>query len=296
MLARLARTAPLALAFMLSACSSPKFYDIGVPTGARFPAPSAAPGGLAGLVGSSNVVSQEEAELRDLQKRPTAIAFPARVGVLFYEYQDPLKKEDHQVVLDQLGADMVAGGLVTNVAQLPSNLARQGDSLEALRKLAARFQVDVLLLVSGGQSFDRADSQPATGIFNFGSQTAFEARSTLTGLAVGVYSGTFLTPYEVVGKAGPETLDPNAGSFGADQYRLRKAAHEIALKRLKDDFVAGLGRTKAAQDAAPLASPVPSAGATPTPDTAASPSPGGFTSPGGSPTPSPSPTTVTTVL
>lgn len=291
MLARLVRTAPLALATALSACASPASYALGsrVPGSAPDYAPSPA-GGLAGLVGNSSVISQEEAELRDLQRRPTAIAFPARVGVLFYEYRDPLKKEDHQTVVELIGKDMVASGLVTHVAQIPSNLVRTGDSLEALRKLAARFQVDVLLLVSGSQSLDRADEQPATGIFNFGSQTAFIARSTLTGLAVGVYSGTFLTPYEVVGTGGPETLDPNAGSYAADQYRLRKAAHETALKRLKDDFVAGLGRTKAAQDALPPATPAPSA----TPSVG--PSPSASPSASASPSPSPSPTSSTTLL
>lgn len=273
MAARLVRLAPLALAFVLAACSSPIASMPGMTT--RAPSPSA--GGLAGLVGESSVVSAEEAELRDLQRRPTAIAFPSKVGVLFYQYNDPLKKEDHQALLDNLAKEMVATGLVSTVAPIPSNLVRPGDSLDALRKLAARFQVDVLLLVSGSQTFDRADEQPAAGIFNFGSQTSYEARSTLTGLAVGVYSGTFLTPYEVVGKNGPETLDPNAGTFGADQYRIRKAAHEAALKRLKDDFMAGLGRTKAAQDAAPPASPAPSPSPSPaasaSPDASASPSP-----------------------
>lgn len=278
---RLVRLAPLALALALSACSGPAPTMLPTPSMAK---PAVGPGGLAGLVNNSSVISQEEAELRDLQKRPTAIQFPARVGVLFYEYNDPLKKEDHQALLEQIGRDLVATGLVTNVAQIPNNLVRPGDSLEALRKLAARFQVDVMLLVSGSQSFERADAQPATGIFNFGSETAFEARSTLTGLAIGVYSGTFLTPYEVVGKAGPETLDPNAGSYAADQYRLRKAAQEGALRRLKDDFVAGLGRTKAAQEAAP---PAPA----PTDAPSASPSPGASPSPDAeaSPTPSPSP-------
>lgn len=274
----IARTAPLALAFLLAACSGPSATVPGM-AGPMPTRPSAGPGGLAGLVGNSSVISQEEAELRDLQRRPTAIAFPARVGVLFYEYNDPLKKEDHQAIVEAIGKEMVATGLVTTVAQIPNNVVRPGDSLEALRKLAARFQVDVLLLVSGQQGFVRADEQPATGLFSFGNLTAYEARSTLTGLAVGVYSGTFLTPYEVVGKAGPETLDPNAGAFAADQYRLRKAAHEQSLRRLKDDFVAGLGRTKAAQDAAPPATPAPSP--------SASASPAASASPDASPSPSP---------
>ena len=277
---RIARLAPLAATALLAACSSPAPMLAGMP----MPKPSAAAGGLAGLVGNSAVISQEEAELRDLQKRPTAIAFPARVGVLFYEYQDPLKKEDHQAIVEAIGKEMVETGLVTTVAQIPPNVVRPGDSLDALRKLAARFQVDVLLLVSGRQSFERADQQPAAGWFGLGGNlTAYEARSTLTGLAIGVYSGTFLTPYEVVGKAGPETLDPAAGSFAADQYRIRKAAHEDSLRRLKADFVAGLGRTKAAQDAAPPATPGSSEAPSASPSVDASASP--------SPSPSPSPST-----
>jgi len=56
--------------------------------------------GLAGLVNNSGVITAEEAELRDIQRRPTAIAFPASVGVLFYDYSDPLRPEDQQAAVE----------------------------------------------------------------------------------------------------------------------------------------------------------------------------------------------------
>ena len=261
-------------------------HSILAPMSAGYATPraSAGPGGLAGLVGGSSVINAEEAELRDIQRRPTAIAFPARVGVLFYEYSDPLKQEDSQAIVEALGKQMIDGKLVSVVSQIPKTVVPADASLDSLRKLAARFQVDVLLLVSGAQTFDRADAQPTGWFASFSNTTSFEARTTLTGLAIGVYSGTFLTPFQVVGKAGPLTLDPSSPSFGADAYVIKKEAHEGALKRLREEFMTGLQRAKEAQDSAPPPTPTPS----PSPQASASPSPSAAPAASASPSASPS--------
>lgn len=285
MIARLTRCFPFSFvaALALAACSSPSVP--GMAPGS-FSSPSPSSGGLAGLVGQSNVISAEEAELRDIQRRPTAIVFPARVGVLFYEYADPLKNEDHQAAVDKLGRELLATGLVTSAAEIPSNLVRPRDSLDTLRKLAARFQVDVLLLVSGSHEFTRSGTQPAAGLFGGNSEANFDARSTVTGLAIGVFSGTFLTPFQVVGTVNNTKLSTDASDYAAKVYALEKTAHEAALVTLKARFVETLTQAKQTQDAAPPPTPTPVPTATPSAAASADPS----ASPAASAEPTPSPT------
>jgi hypothetical protein len=176
-----------------------------------------------------------------------------------------------------LGGELVKSGMVGAISQIPNSLVNRGEGIEAIRTLAARFQVDVVLMVSGSNQATTAAEQTESW-FNFSNATSYESRATLSGLALGVYSGTFLAPFQVVGKAGPIVVDPADPGASAQIYALRKQAQLYALDALKGQFLAGLTQLKATQDAA---TPAPAPSPTPTP--ASSPSP--------SPTPSASPST-----
>jgi hypothetical protein len=257
-------------ALVLAGCSSP------APTapGTSVPTGSAAPGGsLGNLVGGA--ITQEEAELRDIQQRPNEIAFPVKVGILFYDYQTSLKPEDQQALLQGVSTDLVATGLVKDVFQIPPSMLRGGDSIDTIRKLSARFQVDALVIVSGSQSFQRADAQPLGFWDSFSNRAYFEARTNLSAIAMNVYSGTFLTPLQAVGKEGPALLDTDAKDYPTTVYAMRQKAETAAFTQLKTDFVTSLTKLKAVAIA-------PGTGATPTP----SPSPSSIASP--VPTASPS--------
>lgn len=250
----------LALVLSLAGCTGP----MAIPgTGNRAPVSGKAgasdANGLAGLIGSG-ISSPEEQELRDVMRRTPHLEFPIKAGLLFYDFEDPLKGEDHQAIVEKANQDMVATGLVRAVAQLPSALLKGGDSLDAIRKLAARFQVDVLVIVTGRPEFTKATQQP-TGFFEqFSNQANYEARSSLTGLALDVFSGTVFAPVEVVGKEGPALLDTGADTFAAAAYEMKKKAQSQSIGKLKDEFLRQLTDLRDHPPAAtPAPTPVPSA-------------------------------------
>lgn len=260
----------VAAALMLAGCTSPSMPG----TGVRMPgaSPAVGEGSLGSLIGGA--ITQEEAELRDIQKRPNEIAFPVRLGILFYGYQTGLTPEDQQALLTTAGKDLVASGLVASSVQIPSSMLKGGDTIESIRKLAARFQVDALLLVSGSQTFQRAANQPLGFFDSFTNRAYYEARSSVTAIAMNVYTGTFLAPFQTVGKEGPTLLDFDSADYNTSAYALRQRAETAAFNQLKTELITSLTALKATAVAPGTAvSPQPSATPSASPTVAPSPSP-----------------------
>jgi hypothetical protein len=263
----------MAATLLLAGCAG---SPMAMPGSTGMPGPYPTPragGALGNLVGDA--LTQEENELRAVQKRPNEINFPVRLGVLFYDYQTNLKPEDQQAMITTIGNDLVATGLVKSTFQIPTSMLRGGDNLASLRKLSASFQLDALLIVSGSQSFQRAEAQPLGFFDAFTNRAYYEARTSLTAVAMNIYTGTFLSPFQAVGKDGPTLLDFDAADYAATSYAMRQRAETAAFNQLKAGLVTSLTSLKAvAVPPGSVASPTPS----PTPSVEAS------------PTPSPSPT------
>jgi hypothetical protein len=257
-------------ALVIAGCSSPA--PTSAPGGAMA-YPSRAPGGsLGNLVGDA--INQEESDLRNIQKRPPEIAFPVKLGLLFYDYQTALKPEDQQALLTTVGNDLKATGLVRDTFQIPTSMLRGGDTIDSIRKLSARFQVDALVIVSGSQSFQRADSQPLGFWDSFTNRAYYEARSNVTAIAMNVYTGTFLSPFQAVGKDGPTLLDSDASDYQASIYAMRQRAETAAFNQLKTSLIDSLTKLKAvAVPPGSVASPSPSPTPSGSPSPAPSPSP-----------------------
>lgn len=257
---RLLRFFPLAC--LLFACAPAP--DAALP---HFTSPS--PGVFSGVLGPSpgtQIAQNLNARLQ--------VHFPARVGVLFYGYTPQLKAEDQQAVMDTVSTQVQSGGQVKSLVLLPASLTRPGDSLDTLRQLAANFQVDVLVLVSGSDSLDRASAQPLGFFDQFTSKAYMENRTVLQGLAVDVLSGQFLDPLQAVGKSGPTLLDAgDPSSYDAGTYTLAKDSETAALtelaSKLKDVLEAASQEPSATPTVTPSASPSPS----PSPSPASSASP-----------------------
>ncbi len=246
MLRRALTASALLLPLLLGGCPA------AAPTGTGAPAPGAFGSGRGGLseIVAGNVITKEEQELRDIQTRQTALAFPVKIGVLFFEYDSALKAEDRQAALDEARTELIKTGHVREVFQIPSKFLRGGESLDSLRKIAARFQADVLLIVSGDASFQRADDQ-TFGFFDiFSNKANYEARMALSGLGLDVYAGTFMTPLQVATKAGPVTLEAADTTFQAERYKLEKQAESEAFAKLRTQLATGLAAKRAELEAA----------------------------------------------
>lgn len=263
MTGRWLRGATLPLFLALGACSSPtgSFYSAPAPTAAKADAGSA----FASLIGQTGAVTTDEAEVRELLRRSTAIEFPARLGTMFFNYLPPITEEERQSLMRKFGQDVVATGLVRSAVPVPESLG-QGASLEALRKLAARLQLDVLLLVSGTSEFKRSEIQPGGWVSAFSNQANYEARSSLVGFPMDVYSGTLLPPIYGLGTTSPTLLDPTLEGFTQQRRKLETDAFTVAANQAKDALIASLGATREAQKGA---SPSPAASPTIAPDAAA---------------------------
>ncbi|HEY9724297.1 MAG TPA: hypothetical protein V6D47_20010 [Oscillatoriaceae cyanobacterium] len=248
------------LACLLSACTN-------APDAApAFPAYSgASPGVFNGVLGPS-----PSSQIAQNLNTPLQVHFPARVGVLFYGYTPELQPEDQQSVMDALSMQLQTSGLVKSMVLIPATLTRPGDSLDSMRQLAASFQVDVLVLVSGSDSLTRAASQPLGFFDQFSSKAYMENRTVLQGLAIDVLSGQFLDPLQGVGKSAPSLLDPSdSAAYASGSYALEKVSETDALQALANKLKDALQAASQAPSASPTASPSPS----PTPSATPSASP-----------------------
>lgn len=248
----------LAGCFLL-ACTTP------MPAGAPLAYPTtAAPSfseAFSGLIGTKGAVSTDEAEVRELLKRTTAIPFPARLGTMFLNYDPPITEEEKMALMEKFGTDLRASGLVKTAAMVPNSLG-VGPNLEGLRMLAARLQMDVLLLVSGTSQFKRSDVQPSGWFSAFSNAANFEASTSLVAFFLDVYSGTVLAPITALGSTAPTLLDPTAGNFSAEQKRLNAEAVKTAADKLKASFIDSLKQVQAdqlaqAETPAPATTPTP---------------------------------------
>ncbi|MDB5098523.1 MAG: hypothetical protein JWM80_2944 [Cyanobacteria bacterium RYN_339] len=233
---------PVLAAAALAGCPSAPSQSVGY-AGANAPSPS---GALGGLIGDS--ASPEDAAVRDTLLKPTKVAFPTRVGMLFYGYTSALKAEDQAALLATVRSELVATGLVKTALQIPQALVGGSPNLASLRKLAARFQVDVLLLLSGQSGVQLSDAQPTSFFDSFGNKAWFEGRASVDGLAVDVSTGLFFTSFKAAGQNGPVQADRSVG-FDASTYPLAKQAETAALQGAKQRLVEALTALKASEGA-----------------------------------------------
>ncbi|MFN3429347.1 MAG: hypothetical protein ACK46X_05285, partial [Candidatus Sericytochromatia bacterium] len=91
--------------------------------------------------------------------------------------------------------------------------------------------------------------------------------------AMNVYTGTFLAPFQTVGKEGPTLLDFDSPEYANSAYALRQRAETAAFNQLKTELITSLTTLKATAVAPGSATPVPAATPSASPTVAPSPSP-----------------------
>lgn len=220
-----------AIAIALASGCTP---HVGVP--GRMPAayPSPPNPALSNLVGSAPAI---ENEIAQNLANPVNLTFPVRVGVLYYGFTPTLKPEVEQEMAATFTREMQASGLVSHVVFIPPSLTSTSDSVENIRKLASRFQSDVVLFIDGSSRQELADRQEGGFFGQFSSRTHYESRTLLTGLAMGVLSGRFLPPVQVVGHSGPKAIAPEDAGYTAQLEALQQESERGALLELERQFV-----------------------------------------------------------
>ena len=258
----------LAAICLLSACSTPSF-SVSPDIVAQ---PSAAPsGGLASLL-TGQVVSKEEEQLRDIKTRQILLDFPIKVGVVFYNLQSKLEPADLETQFDTVKTSLKDSGLVRETIKIPNALISSSVTIDELRRLGARFQCDIIVLITGEHDFEKAKNQNLSFFDSFSDKAYYESEVELEAITLDVFTGTLLSPFNVAVEAGPVLLDRAAADYADQSYKAQKEAEAKAWSELKDEALTNLRQLKADVDkrkANLQASPAPSA----TPEPAPTPAP-----------------------
>ncbi len=247
----------------LSACG-PTFSSSIAPMSA--PSASTSPGGsaLSTLLGES-VITKEELQLRDTLQRKIELKFPIRVGVVYYSYTSQLESQDQQVIFEQVQKNFKDSGLIKETFQIPSSLLGSNANVDTLRQLGARFQADVVVIVSGSHQFERARSQTLSFFDSFTDKANYESTVSIDAIGLDIYSGTFISPLRSVIKTTPQVFDRSAPDFSSTAYAFRKEAEAKVWQELNVKFLDSLKSLKQEIENRPAASPTPAATPTPTP-------------------------------
>lgn len=261
------------LSIGLTACNTSSFNAsslAAIPSATPIAADKSA---LATLIGDS-VISKEELQLRDTLQRKIDVKFPIRVGIIYYSYTSQLEAKDQQLIFESAQKSFKDSGLIRDTFQIPSSLLGSGANIDTVRQLGARFQADIVVIVSGSHIFEKSRNQPLSFFDSFTDRTYYESNITIDAIALDIFSGTFLNPLRSVLQTDPAVFDRAAPDFQNSTYQFRQNAENKVWQDLEQKFINSLKTLKQEiESRTPLPSPIPSPSVTPFPQI--SPSPAG---------------------
>lgn len=259
-------------ASLLAACgpspSSISYYPNASPT----TAPSMAPGGLESLL-TGQIVTSEEQQLRDIKTRRILLDFPIKVGVVFYQLGTRLDASDLETEFDGVQKALKDSQNVRETIQIPSHLISSAVTVDELRRLGARFQCDIIVMVTGSHRFERSKSQTISFFDSFSDKANYESQVKLDAIALDVYTGTLLSPFDAATKGGPFLLDASAPDYAQQAYAKQLETESKAWQALSVEAVERLQQLKAdvEKNRASLPSPSPLPTSMPSPLVSSSP-------------------------
>ncbi|PIQ25878.1 hypothetical protein COW36_22340 [bacterium (Candidatus Blackallbacteria) CG17_big_fil_post_rev_8_21_14_2_50_48_46] len=262
----------------LSSCG-PTYSSATFPS---MPSPSASPSdrsALSSLIGES-VISKEEQQLRDTLQRKIEVKFPLRIGVIYYSYNSQLQSQDQEKIFESVQKNFKDSGLVRETFQISSSLLGNGANIDTVRQLGARFQADIVVIVSGSHQFERSSVQNLSFFDSFTDRSYYESNMTIEAIGLDIFSGTFLNPLRSVVKTEPQLFDRAAADFTSQTYTFRKDAEAKVWTDMSAKFIESLKTLKQEIEnrvptpSASPSTPVPSPSVTPFPEASASPAGG----------------------
>ena len=238
---------------------------------------------------TTTLLSENEKQLYDILTRAPRPSFPAKAGIYIYDksgssyssysssyysstYTKPLDSDDFKSLTDKFKTNLLNSGLVQKTDILSSTILSYSTNFDEIRKLAARFQEDIVLVVSTKQEIKVDNTQPLGFWDSFvGSKWYRYATANTEVVCFDINTGIYLFTDETVGKSDIALLDKDSVTYQDDQYDLKKQATERAWDDLNSRIIKNLISTKAKIDSMPAPTPAPTA--TASPGASASPSP-----------------------
>ncbi len=267
------RNALIALSFsvLLGACGpTPSSPDFAIPYGSPTPSATGIPSSDLSNLLTGQVVSGQEAQLRDTLKRKVLLDFPVKVGVLFYNFNSELDAVDKEAVFDDLRNGLKSSEIISETIEIPQSLVG-GINIENLRQVGARFQTDVIVLITGSHNFERSRDQSIGFFDSFSNALNYQSQVKIEAIALDVFTGTLLSPFDAASKGEKILLDRSASDYAAKAYAYQKQVETKAWKALEIEALERFAQLKinvekSRQEIALEPSPEP----TPTPEPSSS--------------------------
>lgn len=238
----------LALFTSLSGCTASAFTNQATPlSGGYYDNPGSASGNLASLL-TGQIVTNEEQQLRDIKNRQIVLDFPIKVGVVFYQLGSKLEATDQEAQFEATESAFKDTGLVRETIRIPNSLISSAVTVDELRRLGSRFQCDIMLLVTGSHEFNKAKNQNLSFFDSFSDKLNYESQIKFNAIALDVYTGTLLSPFDAATKAGPFLLDRSAPDFATQSYAKQKESESKTWDALRSEALERLTQLKADVD------------------------------------------------
>ncbi len=132
-------------------------------------------------------------------------------------------------------------------------------------------------MITGSHSFEKSKNQTLTFFDSFSDKANYESQVKLDAIALDVYTGTMLSPFDSATKGGPFLLDRSSPDYAKQAYAKQVETEGKAWDALSTEAVERLEQLKAdvAKNRAslPTASPVPMPTVTPSSTASVAPTP-----------------------
>lgn len=216
----------------LSACTSSYLGN----SSPNMPYPEAAPSGipdgdLSSLL-TGKVINEQEAQLRDTLKRKVLLDFPVKVGVMFYNFKSKLDAVDKEIVFKDLRSGLKNSGMISETIEIPQTLVGSMN-IENLRQVGARFQTDIIVLITGNHQFARSRDQSIGFFDSFSNSAYYQSEMKMEAIALDVFTGTLLSPFDTASKGEPILLDRSASDYAVKAYAYQKQVEAKAWKSME---------------------------------------------------------------
>jgi hypothetical protein len=178
-----------------SASYSP-YYPVPYPSSTPSAAASNAPNDLASLKAGilpDTSLSETEKRLAGMLVRKTVPIFPMKVGVLLYQDVSNLGERDRRVLFEGFLNKLKENPNIGQVIEISSNLISRGADIEEIRKLAARFQVSSVIVLSESYQYPYENKEALVTPSDLVTGTrTWESYSKIESYGLDILNGVFI--------------------------------------------------------------------------------------------------------
>lgn len=208
------------LALLIVGCSTTDNSVYPTPNySSPYPAPSATNSGYtdtnidmlkAGMLPDANLTPEEQKVISLLNKK-VKVEFPLKVGVLLYKQKVNFNQVEREAYFSDFINKLKTNPNISQVSELPNSLINSGSTVEEIRKLAARFQISVLIIINDSyQQSVENNNKKLLPIDVLTGTKYWSSSSRIEVFALDILNGVFVSSESInVSSVAKDSKDPN---------------------------------------------------------------------------------------